>query len=112
MAYKAVAEYGLNQTIGPISLATLSSGGADESGGAIPWGRDQGHLVDLVQSEVKALLQSALDVALSVVRANPTVLEGLGAHLEEKEKVEGETSLIKSEKFNTNPKNMSKRYEF
>lgn len=42
----------------------------------------QGHLVDLVQREVKLLLQSALDVALSVVRANPTVLEGLGAHLE------------------------------
>lgn len=42
----------------------------------------QGHLVDLVQREVKALLQSALEVALSVVRANPTVLEGLGAHLE------------------------------
>uniref|UniRef100_A0A5B7B2G7 ATP-dependent zinc metalloprotease FTSH, chloroplastic n=1 Tax=Davidia involucrata TaxID=16924 RepID=A0A5B7B2G7_DAVIN len=90
MAYKAVAEYGLNQTIGPVSLATLSGGGIDESGGSIPWGRDQGHLVDLVQGEVKALLQSALDVALSVVRANPTVLEGLGAHLEEKEKVEGE----------------------
>ena len=31
---------------------------------------------------MKALLQSALDVALSVVRANPTVLEGLGAHLQ------------------------------
>uniref|UniRef100_A0A6M2F189 AAA+ ATPase domain-containing protein n=1 Tax=Populus davidiana TaxID=266767 RepID=A0A6M2F189_9ROSI len=89
MAYKAVAEYGLNQTIGPVSLATLSGGGMDDSGAA-PWGRDQGHLVDLVQGEVKALLQSALDVALSVVRANPTVLEGLGAHLEEKEKVEGE----------------------
>lgn len=42
----------------------------------------QGHLVDLVQREVKVLLQSALEVALSVVRANPTVLEGLGAHLE------------------------------
>lgn len=42
----------------------------------------QGHLVDLVQREVKALLQSALEVALSVVRANPTVLEGLGAQLE------------------------------
>lgn len=42
----------------------------------------QGHLVDLVQREVKALLQSALDIALSVVQANPTVLEGLGAHLE------------------------------
>ncbi|XVF05373.1 hypothetical protein REPUB_Repub05bG0166400 [Reevesia pubescens] len=90
MAYKAVAEYGLNQTIGPLSLATLSGGGIDESGGAAPWGRDQGHLVDLVQREVKVLLQSALEVALSVVRANPTVLEGLGAHLEENEKIEGE----------------------
>ncbi|GAV74470.1 AAA domain-containing protein/Peptidase_M41 domain-containing protein/FtsH_ext domain-containing protein [Cephalotus follicularis] len=90
MAYKAVAEYGLNQTIGPVSLATLSGGGIHESGGPGAWGKDQGHLVDLVQKEVKALLQSALDVALSVVRANPTVLEGLGAHLEEKEKVEGE----------------------
>ena len=41
MAYKAIAEYGLNQTIGPVSIATLSSGGIDESGGAVPWGRDQ-----------------------------------------------------------------------
>ncbi|KAE8688697.1 ATP-dependent zinc metalloprotease FTSH 7 [Hibiscus syriacus] len=90
MAYKAVAEYGLNQTIGPLSLATVSGGGIDESGGVIPWGRDQGHLVDLVQREVKALLQSAQKVALSVLRANPTVLEVLGALLEENEKVEGE----------------------
>ncbi|AQK54028.1 ATP-dependent zinc metalloprotease FTSH 7, chloroplastic-like [Zea mays] len=89
MAYKAVAEYGLNQRIGPISLATLSNGGLDDSGGS-PWGRDQGHLVDLVQREVKALLQTALEVALSVIRANPAVLEGLGAYLEENEKVEGE----------------------
>ncbi|XP_057428776.1 ATP-dependent zinc metalloprotease FTSH 9, chloroplastic-like [Lotus japonicus] len=89
MAYKAIAEYGLNQTIGPVSIATLSSGGIDESGGA-PWGRDQGHLVDLVQREVQTLLQSALAVALSIIRANTTVLEGLGAYLEEKEKVEGE----------------------
>ncbi|KAL2332940.1 hypothetical protein Fmac_014153 [Flemingia macrophylla] len=90
MAYKAIAEYGLNQTIGPVSIATLSNGGVDESGGAVPWGRDQGHLVDLVQREVQTLLQSALSVALSIIRANPTVLEGLGAYLEEKEKVEGE----------------------
>ncbi|ESR38263.1 hypothetical protein CICLE_v10027831mg [Citrus x clementina] len=90
MAYKAIAEYGLNRTIGPVSIATLSSGGIDESGGGVPWGRDQGQLVDLVQREVKALLQSALEVALCVVRANPDVLEGLGACLEEKEKVEGE----------------------
>lgn len=40
MAYKAVAEYGLNETIGPISLTTLSGGGFDESGGSSPWRRD------------------------------------------------------------------------
>ncbi|EPS57977.1 hypothetical protein M569_16840, partial [Genlisea aurea] len=92
MAYKAVAEYGLNDAVGPVSLATLSGGGTDDSGSSASslWGREQGHLVDLVQREVKALLQAALEAAVVVVRANPTVLEGLGAHLEEKEKVEGE----------------------
>ncbi|KAI4305216.1 hypothetical protein L6164_028597 [Bauhinia variegata] len=90
MAYKAIAEYGLNETIGPLSIATLSNGGIDESGGSGLWGRDQGHLIDLVQREVKALLKSALEVALCIVRANPAVLEGLGSYLEEKEKVEGE----------------------
>lgn len=40
MAYKAVAEYGLNKKIGPVSVATLSAGGIDDSGGS-PWGRDQ-----------------------------------------------------------------------
>lgn len=44
--------------------------------------KQQGQLVDLVQKEVKALLQSALEVALSIVRANHTVVEGLGAQLE------------------------------
>lgn len=40
MAYKAIAEYGLSENIGPLSLATLSGGGIDDSGAA-PWGRDQ-----------------------------------------------------------------------
>lgn len=41
LAYKAVAEYGLNTHIGPISLATLSGGGLDEAGGSFSWGKDQ-----------------------------------------------------------------------
>lgn len=41
MAYKAVAEYGLNETIGPVSVATLSAGGMDDSGGSSPWGKEQ-----------------------------------------------------------------------
>jgi cell division protease FtsH len=90
MAYKAIAEYGLSQTIGPVSISTLCNGGMDESGGLVSFGSDQGQLVDLVQKEVRALLQSAMEVALSIVRANPTVVEGLGAQLEEEEKVEGE----------------------
>ncbi|CAJ2652438.1 unnamed protein product [Trifolium pratense] len=90
MAYKAIAEYGLSQTIGPVSISTLTNGGMDESGGSVSFGRDQGQLVDLVQTEVRALLQSAMEVSLSIVRANPTVVEGLGAQLEEEEKVEGE----------------------
>ncbi|BBM99239.1 hypothetical protein MPTK1_1g19790 [Marchantia polymorpha subsp. ruderalis] len=90
VAYKAVAEYGLSSSIGPMSLATLSSGGLDDSGSAFPWGKDQGHMVDLVQREVKSLLQSALAMALLVIRSNPAVLEGLGAQLEAEEKVEGE----------------------
>ena len=40
-AYKAVAEYGLNASIGPISLTTLSGGGLDDSGSAFPWVKDQ-----------------------------------------------------------------------
>ncbi|XP_031385771.1 ATP-dependent zinc metalloprotease FTSH 9, chloroplastic isoform X1 [Punica granatum] len=90
IAYKAVAEYGLNCTVGPVSLVALSGGGIDQPPGILASGMDQGHLIDLVQREVKELLQSALDVAISVVRANPSVLEGLGARLEEDEKVEGE----------------------
>ncbi|KAH7331990.1 hypothetical protein KP509_20G062400 [Ceratopteris richardii] len=88
-AYKAVAEYGLNSSIGPVSLATLAGGGLDDSGSAFPWAKDQGHMIDLVQREVRNLLQSALSVALVVVRSNPTVLEGLGAQLEAEDKVEG-----------------------
>lgn len=44
MAYKAVAEYGLNEAIGPVSVGTLAGGGSDESGAAL-WGRDQVKLV-------------------------------------------------------------------
>eukprot|EP00250_Pteridium_aquilinum_P011727 c20265_g1_i1 orf=540-3170(-) len=89
-AYKAVAEYGLNSSIGPMSLATLSGGGLDDSGSAFPWAKDQGHMVDLVQREVRTLLQSALSMALLVIQSNPAVLEGLGAQLEAEDKVEGE----------------------
>ena len=39
-------------------------------------------MADMVQKEVRSLIQSALEVALLVIRSNPTVLEGLGSQLE------------------------------
>lgn len=59
MAYKAVAEYGLSQTIGPISVATLSGGGMDD-GGSMPWGRDQvfSALAPLLMSDFSAFFCS------------------------------------------------------
>lgn len=41
IAYKAVAEYGLNHVIGPLSVSTLCGGGMDESWAAAPWDRKQ-----------------------------------------------------------------------
>jgi cell division protease FtsH len=89
LAYKAVAEYGLSSTIGPISISTLSGGGLDETGGSFTWGKDQGRMADMVQNEVRSLMQSALEAALLVIRSNPTALEGLGAQLEAEERLEG-----------------------
>uniref|UniRef100_A0A7I4CH08 AAA+ ATPase domain-containing protein n=1 Tax=Physcomitrium patens TaxID=3218 RepID=A0A7I4CH08_PHYPA len=90
LAYKAVAEYGLSPIIGPISLATLSGGGLDDTGSSFSWGKDQGHMADMVQKEVRSLMNSALEMALLVIRSNPTVLEGLGAQLEAEERLEGD----------------------
>jgi hypothetical protein len=52
MAYKAIAEYGLSPTIGPVSISTLSNGGMDESGGSVSFGSDQ------VQNSSTCLLSS------------------------------------------------------
>lgn len=41
-------------------------------------------MADMVQKEVRSLMQCALEVALLVIRSNPIVLEGLGAQLEGK----------------------------
>lgn len=46
----------------------------------------QGHMADLVQEEVSKLMQSAMAMALLVIRSNPTALEGLGAQLEGKDR--------------------------
>jgi cell division protease FtsH len=68
VAYKAIAEYGLSSSIGPMSLATLSSGGLDDSGSAFPWGKDQvaGFLLFLNTEEYKPLPMTFLNLLVIV----------------------------------------------
>lgn len=67
VAYKVVAEYSLSSSIGPMSLATLSSEELEDSGLAFSWVKDQGHMVDLVQQEVKSLFHPALAMAFLII---------------------------------------------
>ncbi|KAK4763102.1 hypothetical protein SAY86_008870 [Trapa natans] len=90
VAYKMVAEYGLSRTVGPVSLSALSDRRTNKPAGILASGIDQGSLTRLVQKEVRVLLQSAQKAAISIICANIDVLDGLGARLEENEKVEGE----------------------
>ncbi|CAI5508728.1 unnamed protein product [Closterium sp. Naga37s-1] len=89
VAYKAVAEYGLSGTIGPMSVGTLAGGGLDGGGGFSWGGKDQGRLSDQVQDEVQQLLQAALEVARAVLVCNRGLLEDLGRTLQDNETVEG-----------------------
>lgn len=87
LAYKMVAEYGLNDAIGPLSVSVLSSGGGSDGA----YGLDQGQATSrLVEKEVKSIIESALDVAKDVIRANTSIFEQLAASLEETERLEGE----------------------
>ncbi|GJP44088.1 hypothetical protein CLOM_g3493 [Closterium sp. NIES-68] len=102
VAYKAVAEYGLSGTVGPMSVGTLAGGGL--GGGGFSWGgKDQGRLSDQVQDEVQQLLQAALEVARAVLVCNRGLLEDLGRTLQENETVEGDTLSTGSHKCRCHP---------
>jgi len=86
IAYKIVAEWGLSPTIGPLSVATLATG-ADDSGYA--WREQGGALSELVDKEVKALLDGALVVAKDALRENSKAFFDLATTLEAEEKLQG-----------------------
>lgn len=86
LAYKMVAEYGLNDAIGPLSVSVLSNGGSIDS-----YGLDQGQATSrLVEKEVRSIIESALQVAKDVIRTNTSLFEQLASSLEERERLEGE----------------------
>ncbi|PRW51101.1 ATP-dependent zinc metalloprotease FTSH chloroplastic isoform A [Chlorella sorokiniana] len=85
LAYKAVSEYGLSASVGPLSVGTLISGGDDY--GLL---KDSGSPVArAVEAEVKLMLEAALAVARDCVTANRPLHDALSAELRQEEKVEG-----------------------
>ena len=87
LAYKAVAEYGLSPTIGPVSVPTLSAGGGEDSlfGGGVAKDANR-----QVEREVKETLVGALWVAVGLVEKNRRVLDDISDELSEQEKVMGD----------------------
>ena len=87
LAYKAVAEYGLSPTIGPVSVPTLSAGGGEDSlfGGGVADDANR-----QVEREVKETLVGALWVAVGLVEKNRRVLDDISEELSEQEKVMGD----------------------
>jgi len=86
MAYRAVSEFGLSGSVGPVNISVLAAGGADDA----LLLKDGGSMSRLVEAEVKALLEGALTCAMDCVVTNNTLHDGLSNVLHVNERVEGE----------------------
>ncbi|KAA6422718.1 MAG: ATP-dependent zinc metalloprotease FTSH chloroplastic-like [Trebouxia sp. A1-2] len=85
LAYRAVSEFGLSSVVGP--LAVSSMGGGDD--GALML-RDSGGMISRqVERDVQDLVQQALSVAKSVVKANMTLHGAMSRKLESTERLDG-----------------------
>ena len=86
LAYQSISEYGLSKTIGPVNVGALIQGGAQDG----LFGRDNSKITELVEEEVRLLIDAALAVAMDVIRQNRNIHEGLSLVLEKEERLEGE----------------------
>ena len=85
-AYQSISEYGLSKTVGPVSVQALLQGGSQDA--LFP--RDNSKMTELVEEEVKILIDAALTVAQDVIHQNRNIHEGLSIALEKEERLEGE----------------------
>jgi len=85
LAQMAVAEWGLSTAVGPLNIAALGS-----SGDQVLLRDNSGQLAGLVEVEVRALVEGALEVAMEVVSTNSLTMSGLSSELQELERVEGD----------------------
>lgn len=87
LSYKMVAEYGLNDAVGPLSVPVLSCGGGSEELLMSDHGRETSRLVE---REVKRIIETSLEAAKQVIRANASILDLLSEKLEKEERLEGD----------------------
>lgn len=85
LAHRAVAEFGLSKTVGPLSVAALAAGSEQyallmDGGGEI--GRS-------VEREVRILCESALNAAKDVISLNRNLHLTISKELEQDERLEG-----------------------
>lgn len=86
LAHKAVTQFGLSESIGPLNVDVLEGGGDDYA-----FLRDgAGTMARLVEREVKNLCDAALAVAGDVVTSNKKLHESMSFELEMNEKLESE----------------------
>lgn len=86
LAYQSISEYGLSKNVGPVNVGTLLQGATQDGF----FGKDNSRISDLVEEEVKILIDAALAVAMDVIRLNRNIHEGLSLALEKEERLEGE----------------------
>mmetsp|Transcript_25737 Transcript_25737/g.64732 ORF Transcript_25737/g.64732 Transcript_25737/m.64732 type:complete len:614 (+) Transcript_25737:313-2154(+) len=85
MAQMAVSEWGLSTAVGPLNIGALGG-----SGDQVLLRDNSGQLASLVEHEVRALVEGALEVAMEVVSTNSKTMFGLSGELEEVERLEGD----------------------
>ena len=69
MITQAVAEWGLSDAVGPLNIGVLAAGGAEDS----ILQDSSGKLAEVVDAEVKYLIEAALEVAIEVISCNRCV---------------------------------------
>lgn len=85
LAHRAVAEYGMSSSVGPLNVAALAAGG--ESYSLVMDGG--GEVGRMVEREVRALCETALAAARDTIELNRDLHASLSSALEREERLDG-----------------------
>lgn len=86
LAYRAVSEFGMSASVGPLAVASMGGGGDD---GSLMLRDSGGMISQQVEEDVQELVQTALLVAKSVLMANKALHTSMSGRLEAAERLDG-----------------------